>query len=154
MSLKYAERWSRWQCRLLSPLEPEEAKVRHAQRKLYSALLFNGGKPFCFLELNLGGIAVGFLDSNLRDYVVYVFSEEKPGQLFLQRATYREYVGDARGVARADIYYFRSDGRVIVEKNDLLKQTQERAEFTKDLSGNWEPYPEFGQYDSITRLER
>ena len=51
-------------------------------------------------------------------------------------------------------YHFKRDGTVFLREKDYEKREATRGEKQDDVSGNWEPVPEFGRYESIARRER
>jgi hypothetical protein len=74
--------------------------------------------------------------------------------MFLSMAVYREFEGSSDKVRNAVIYYYNEDGRTQVDKTFLPKNETWEAETVLALSANWEPYPQFGDYESIARLDR
>ena len=74
-------------------------------------------------------------------------------RLFLERATWRTY-GDDGEVAAGESYFFDRNGTVHLERKDYVRREAERGEKQDDVSGNWEPVPEFGEFESIARPER
>ena len=110
--------------------------------------------PKAFIEFKRGYVGVEFLDASLRCYLSYTFQEVKPNRLFLTRATHREFDGASDRVKSGTTLYFKQDGGVTIITEDCDSQTHTREETRSDVSGNWEPYPEFGNYDSIVRVER
>lgn len=99
-------------------------------------------------------MAVGFLDDLLREDLSYEFQERQPATLFLSMATERKFERDTDNVIWGITYYFDEDGHVAVEEEDFVADTLTSAETYLDVSANWERYPEFGQYESITRKDR
>jgi hypothetical protein len=161
--LCYAERWSRHEHEPLGPLAEAKARKRHEQGKLYTVVLGDRktGRPYAFIEVRLevDFVGVTFLDAQLRDFFDYLFGrppgEEGPGPLFLEQASYREYIDDESDeLATGTVYYFGTDGIVQVEKEDFVKGEVESYKVRDDVSGNWEPVPAFGDYASIVRFER
>lgn len=132
----------------------EKAKSAHANRDLYTVVL--GSPPTRFIELNLkkGYVGVGFLDSRLREYMSYQFQAKAPEMLFLSMATYREFAGDSDKVKMGTTYYFKLDGNVLIETKNFETRQAEQSQRIADVQNNWEPMPEFGQYESIARIER
>jgi hypothetical protein len=57
-------------------------------------------------------------------------------------------------VATATIYRFSRDGRVQVEKGEKPFRKAAVSDGHADVSRNWEPKPEFGDYRRIIRRER
>jgi hypothetical protein len=69
-------------------------------------------------------------------------------------ATHREYADGSDKVKSGTTYYFEQNGEVTIEREDFLRNARSVEVTHTDTSGNWEPYPEFGQYQSITRENR
>ena len=110
--------------------------------------------PKCFVEINNDYVGIGFLDASLREYLSYTFVEIEPGRLFLNEATLREFEHGSDKVKSGTTYHFKQNGSVIVENEDFLTNTRSVKETQADVSGNWEAYPQFGQYQSIVRVDR
>ena len=129
---------------------------------MHTAIVSDGVNPTAFIEFNGGYVGVGFLDRNLREYMCYVFDEVLPGKLFLARATHREYEGETDRVKSGTSYYFKQDGSVAVKREDFAWTegqsspvgTVSTKDTQVDVSGHWEPYPKFGEYDALLRVER
>jgi hypothetical protein len=157
MKITYCKRWSRFRKCMTEIWNAEKARKAHERGDLYTVLLGDPEKPTCFLEvhLKLGYIGVNFLDEYLRDYFQCGFTKEKPGMLFLSQVTHREYEAETDTVIEAKFARFFPDGRAIYEIDNTHEDALLRKEVEQeDLSVNWEPIPEFGQYESIARFER
>jgi hypothetical protein len=136
-----------------------QARKRHEQGKLYTALLGDLMRPYCFLEFSAyRSVCVEFLDNSLRSIRAHSFQEERASELFLSGVTIRRYDGESQYVSSGDVYYFKVDGRLFIERyigtppiGSRLVSTEET---TTDVSHNWEPFPEFGQYDGLAMLDR
>ncbi len=154
MNMTFGKSWFRAKKRLTEKWEEGRARKCHEKRQLYVAVVGEGSSPSCFVEINNDYIGVGFLDTALREYLSYQFQEIEPGRLFLTMATHREFEGDSDKVKSGITYYFKQDGNVTIESEDCLGHTHSVKETQADISGNWEPYPAFGQYQSILRENR
>jgi hypothetical protein len=159
MVLTYCEQWSSHNREAHKPLSEERAATRHRLGKLYTALLGDPARPRCFLEFSeFRSVCVEFMDEALRTYLTYSFSEERPNELFVEMAVKRrfEHPTGQEGDGRA--FYFQTDGRLFVEyyqvgptgPSVLVSKEESRT----DISRNWEPFPEFGRYDGLARLDR
>jgi hypothetical protein len=137
-------------------LEEQAARHVHYSGELYTALAGPPAAPECAIEVCLKRkyIGVGFLDRSMREYVAYTFSERRPKMLFLERAVYQEYRNGTDVVISADEYHFREDGHVFLKKVNYETDIQNTSEMQGDVSGNWEPIPEFGRYEGIARFDR
>ncbi len=134
--------------------DEDKAQAAHVSRQLYTGLVGSPTAPDCFVEISNDYIGVEFLDGLLREYVSYQFQEMKPGRLFLSMATERKFEGDTDKVIWGITYYYDEDGHVAIEEEDFVGDTLTKAETYLDVSVNWEAYPEFGEYESITRKDR
>jgi len=134
----------------------EASKFFHENRKIYFATIYNKNKPINFLEINNDFVLVGFLDELNRQYMDYVFYEVEPNKLSLKKAQYWEFVGDTDEMKTSERYSFTQDGGLIIEEADILNNVIETKEATQkvDVSGNYEAYPEFGQYEALIKKER
>jgi hypothetical protein len=100
---------------------------------------------------------VGFLDPLLRDYLQYSFQEMNPSELFVSTATIREYDNDSDRLVMGKVLFIDSDGRVVIDSykceppggvSKLIAQEERHT----DVSDLWEPYPEFGNYEGLSRI--
>jgi hypothetical protein len=154
MTAAYCERWFRQQKRPTRPMSETDARGAHAARHLYTVVLGDNGLPERFLEINNDYVGVGFLDGLKREYLSYQFQEKAPDRLFLSMATYRDFEGDSDRVKSATTYYFGVDGVVTVETQDFSSQFRQEKKVVADVTGNWERYPDFGDYSGLSRLNR
>jgi hypothetical protein len=154
MNVTYCNGWSRSRRRPGEIWTMARAKEAHEAGELYTVVVGDLDRPSSFLDvcLKTGTVGVGFLDSALREYLSYGFDIIKKRELFLTGSTYREFEGSSDKAYRATIYKFAQNGHVDILRLDGGKQQE--AETTTDVSGNWEPIPSFGEYESITRRER
>ncbi|WP_213076766.1 hypothetical protein, partial [Escherichia coli] len=74
--------------------------------------------------------------------------------LFLSMAVYREFNDDTDLVINGTTYHFKEDGHTIIIEDDISNNTSERSETYSDVAGNYEEFPVFGKYDSLSRKER
>jgi len=153
-SILYGKSWFRAKKRFTSTWNEEEAKSAHEKRQPYAAAVISSGVIRCFLEVNNEYFGVGFLDDRQREYLCYQFQEIQPGRLFLTMATHREYDGESDRVKAGTTYYFKPDGRVTIESEDFGSTQLVTTETKRDVEGNWERYPNFGEYESVLRIDR
>lgn len=154
MKTTYGYKWSRVKKRLTETWDESQARKAHEKRKLYAGVIEQGAGPMCFVEINNNYVGVGFLDASLREYLSYTFDEVEPGKMFLNEATHREFEDGSDKVKSGTTYMFKQDGNVTIVSEDFLTNVRSDKETHADVSGNWEPYPEFGQYQSIVRENR
>jgi hypothetical protein len=155
-TVTYAARWSEPVGGPVDELDEDEAQRRHEAGELYTAILGDGMTPRAYVEVRLekGFVGVHFLDDDGRNFATYLFGKQADDDaLFLERATWREYDEDGE-LVRGEAYFFKPDGTIHVESKDYVEREASRGDKRDDVSGNWEPVPEFGRYESVTRLER
>jgi hypothetical protein len=152
--ISFGKSWFRAMKRLTELWDIQKAKTAHEQRRPYVAVMENSGGNHSFIEVNNDYFGIGFLDSHLREYLSYQFQELEPGRLFLTMATHREFDGETDRVSYGTTYYFKPDGSVTVETEDFATANLATKEMKVDVNGNWETYPNFGDYGSLTRVDR
>ena len=154
MEIKYAKSYFRFKKRMTDPIDRDQAQILHSERKPYVAVLSQQSIETCFLEFNDSYIGVGYFDKLKREYLSYQFNESENGKIFLGVATYREYEEDSDRVIIGTTFHFHPNGRVVVKVQDFITNKIDIKEKDQDVHGNWEMYPEFGEYESIVRLNR
>ena len=158
MIYNYAEKWSRSYKEAIKPLTEAQARKRHEKKgALYTALLGDDpARPQTFVEIVSGdSIQVEFLDQSLRTKAYYQFVLQPDGRLFMVSAVVSDF--DANGTCLIGRRFsFKPNGHVMRFETDYIASpdTETVVEKTMDMSLNWEPYPEFGDYASIARFER
>jgi hypothetical protein len=155
MSITYGKSWFRAKQRITEVWDERRAREAHLSKQPYAAY-FNTEECRYFVEMNGNSAAVGMLDLFGREYISYQFQEKELQRLFLTMAVHREFQDDTHVVLRGTILVFKPDGQVILEQEDFAKHTKLTgpAENAIDVSQNWEPYPSFGDYSSIARINR
>jgi hypothetical protein len=154
----YGVRWNGHLGRLGKTIDAAEARRRHDDGKLYSAVLGDPEQPSAAVEVRLEVPFVGarFLDEQRRTVLDYAFGALDGGRddaLFLRQAIERAYGADG-AVAWSALHVFDPDGLVRVEEKDYARGETRCYEAGHDGPRNREPVPAFGDYDSIARLER
>jgi len=158
--ISYCTQWSRYGKHPHQPISEAEAKKRHATGKLYTAVLENGGRVHCFLEFTaFRSVGVEFLDEALRTYFDYSFQEKRPGELFISMSRRLDFVNDIDDPDRATVLFFKTDGHLAIERyksnpGGIGSHIVGREEQIVDVTRNWEPYPEFGDYQGLTVMDR
>ncbi len=75
-------------------------------------------------------------------------------RFFLRTAIYWEYDDETDTEVSSLILGFREDGYIAMEKRDLKNGSVEERETNDTLEGNWDAFPEFGQYIHLCKEER
>lgn len=150
----YCKSWFRAKKRPTEIWTEEQGRVAHAAKKPYTVVVGAPESPSCFLEVNDKFVGVGFFDERLRESFYYAFKEVEPGRLFLSMATYREFDGASDSVARGTTYVFDRHGTVKVTKQRFNPHSVEATEATTNVEGNYESWPEFGEYEALIKAER
>lgn len=156
-TITYADRWSRRKRTVVGPLDEDAARARHDRGEPYTAVLDDPERPRVVIEPALKGGVVRsrFFDDALRNYMTYVFTRppDTDGDLFLEQLTLQRYDDD--GALTTDEHWiFEPPNIAHVKKRDHSTREAERYDVESDLSQNHEPPPAFGEYDSISRIER
>lgn len=154
MIYNYAEKWSRSHKEALRPLTEAQARGRHENGELYTALLGDAKHPQAIIETRDHYFGIEFFDEQLRAHTTYQFKRQPDGRLFMVMAVFRQFAPDMKGAAFGQSLHFETDGRVLSIEEDFRTRTEQRVEKHMDVSLNWEPYPVFGDYASIARYER
>lgn len=150
----YCKSWFRARKRVTEIWSEEQARKAYSSKQTYTALIDSAERPYCFLEIADGVVCVGFLDEFLRESLTYAFQETAPGILFLSMATHREFESDTDKVAGGTTYMFETDGSIIIRREYFNPHRVETAESKADVSKNYSPSPEFGEYDDLIRADR
>jgi len=156
----YCEQWSRHYKERHTLLTEQEAQERHREGKLYTAVLGDAQSPWCFLEFSaFRSVAVEFLDSSLRTYLGYSFQEMAANRFFVSKIRQLKFLNDADVMDRGNLYLCDMSGRVVIEhyvanSDGVGSRIVDREERVVDVSGFWEPFPEFGKYEGLSRIDR
>ncbi len=158
MFITYCKIWLRAKKRPTEIWNNIQAASAHQSGLLYTVLLGHVEKPSCFLEINLAVkfIAVNFLDEELKDYLIYKFEGIGEERMFLSEVIYKEFKEMTGDVLKTTQYLFQQNGKLVIKEFNLVNQETIRKESINpvDISNNWEPVPQFGNYSSISSLDR
>ncbi|THA74481.1 hypothetical protein E6R60_20330 [Streptomyces sp. A0642] len=161
MTWTYCEQWNELSEQPMNPLSIDEARSRHAAGELYTALPPFHGKPSPALRVEIrretGYAAVIFMDAYGRNELDYTFSVIDDS-LFLEQMFSYDYGGSEERGGYADAesvesFTFAPDGVVWRTVESGAEATREGRQGV-DVACNWEPFPEFGEYESLTRWDR
>jgi hypothetical protein len=101
---------------------------------------------------------VNFIDGAGRIYLVYLFHEMNEARtLFIREIWYYHFTSQMAENEDYRIHFvFDEQGNVNYRKYDEKNKKFQDFESNKqfDISDLYEPYPEFGKYEGIIRLER
>lgn len=158
MTVTYTKGWFRANKHSLAIWDERKAQKFHEEKKPYAVLIGDPKRPKAYLEikLNIHYIIVNFFDEHIRDYLEYRFHEIESGRLFLMQSIQRTYVGNSNKVIRTETYRFTPDGGLTIKESNLEKGEQLTKEATDviDISQNWDKVPDFGEYESLAKIER
>lgn len=153
--LYYCKSWFMAKKHVTEPWSEAQAKAAHDAGQPYRVLVDSIERPFCVITVTHDFIAVEFLDQLLRPSLQYHFEEIERGKLFMIAATHREFVAETDSVARGTNYFFKPDGSVRIQREQLVPVRKvEEAKSHEDLSANFASFPEFGHYDDLIAVER
>lgn len=109
---------------------------------------------------NNGHAEVKFLDHLGREKASYIFQKENDNFLFLRSRYYWDYSSEDPELHTFDAVTINEvheepNGymkHIVIDKDENTKETTEYRDVPNET--NWEPVPEFGQWDSISRFDR
>jgi hypothetical protein len=154
--VRYCRKWFIMKKFAIDPMSDTQASEVHASGGSYTALVGGEDYPACFVEclLDKKMIGVGFLDARGREYLTYQFRILSGPRLFLNMATYREFDGGDDRVLSGESYIFKEGGELCIRRTHMNPYTFEEVQSSFDPAGNYEAFPAFGDYSSLTKVER
>jgi hypothetical protein len=134
----------------------EQARQAHTKNEAYTVLVGNTERPTAVIDIapSTNFVGVTFLDDLQREYLSYNFKILEPNQLFLSMATHREFTKDSDKVDSGSSYIFNLDGKLAIMKQSINPINLEEFESTIDISGNYEIFSNFDEYDHLLKIER
>lgn len=139
------------------------SREAHKKRKTYFAtILKDDNTPYCAIETNAGYFGIDFLREDFDNYLMYDYRDEysKDGCLFLgtvilhechpgtnQKRRRIDFRLDPKGLCER-VRYSDDDGSWALIVDPCLELS------TPEIERLWVPYPEFGQYEGLFRLDR
>ena len=160
MRVTYCEQWND---RLRAPAgerSEEEARRLDAAGELYSVVLGDPSSPDAEVQVYWKNsvLTVSFMDKSARRHVKYVFRKMDEKRLFLTDVTTWTYPEGARFIfeaTRIEHILFQPDGYSHKRVDDKSSDNIEISEYRDvPVDANWEPVPEFGDWESVTRYQR
>jgi len=154
---KFTTGWFRAKRKPGKDVSRKEAEEKFKAKELYTAIISENCRLYCFLQHTLDFVYIGFLDNEGREYLKYQFNDSMDGsKLFLTEVQYWEYEGQSDKKIRTEIFQFSESGYIKIHKVNVI--TRESIQLTSkefiDVSGLYEDFPEFGEYDNLIRKDR
>lgn len=160
-TVTYCQRWNNKLHKPIEPLNPAAALRKDRAKEWYTAVLGDPAAPRCYVELawENNHVGVWFLDDELRRNVHYSFTRLDETIMFMDAVGlwyYADGAGRSLGDAsRIEMVDYSADGHVRRTSIDVPRKLETVEEFSDvPLDINWEPVPAFGDYRSVTRLDR
>ncbi|WP_055446373.1 hypothetical protein [Lacinutrix mariniflava] len=116
--------------------------------------------PFCFVSVVPENkfIGVEFMDGVGRKYLKYSFGKnEDKNLLFLEEIWFYEFANEDTDKMKSRTHFvFDEVGNVNYRVYDMIqgKTLDYESKEPMETSALYEPYPEFGEYEGVIRLER
>lgn len=120
----------------------------------------NDAYPFCYVTVvpKNKHIGINFLDYAGRKYLSYLFHEVKEDRtLFLQEIWSYYFTTESGDKEDYRIHFvFDEEGKINYRKYDDENEKFEDYESNRkfDVTGLYESYPNFGEYESLIRIDR
>ena len=162
--IDYCNSWHPYRAEPTIAWSATQAREAHASGRPYGALLYsNGLYPWSAVEIRRGNgesyIDVSFLSSTGHRDVVYFFSSQRDEQILFLRSALFFSNGNSQ-TDRTDYtwrlrHVFTVTGSASTRFTRVVPSLRTgNANWTFDVSTHWEPFPEFGQYSSLARVDR
>lgn len=160
MQVTYCRRWNFLYGGPIDPLTVEQARAADGTGDAYAVGIGDTSDPDVVLEVTWQNdyLGVWFFDKHGRQSIKYSFGRVE-GRLFLDEMTRWEYPSpESRSLIDArliETIFYSQDGTVrdeIIDKTAAQRRVTDRH--SVDVSPNWEPAPEFGDWLSVSRFDR
>ncbi len=159
--ITYCRRWNNKLIKPIEPLTPAEALRKDRGKEWYTVVVGDVAAPRCYVEVAWENdhLGVWFLDDKLRQSAHCSFTRLDDTTLFLDAVGcwYYPRIGgrSLADASRIEKVVYKTDGFVRRRTTDVRKKKVKIEEFTDvPLDINWEPVPVFGDYRSVTRVDR
>ena len=159
--IAFCRRWNTITATPIDPLTPAQAERMDQAKQWYTVVVGDPAAPRCYVEVAWENdhMGVWFLDEGLRQSVHYSFTRLDEKVMFLDAVVLWYYPNDAGrsfgDASRIEAVEYTTDGLVRRTTTDVRRQKDKIEEFSDvPLDINWEPVPAFGDYRSVTRLDR
>lgn len=150
MKILYCKKWWFHKQKPINILNEEIARSNHLKGEDYTAVLSQYGVIRYIIEISKADVFVNFIDDNERKYLTYTFHKKTEDKIFLSAAYYHYYETEKELL----IFAFKENGKLYMEKRNLMNGEVDEREAVVDVSCNWEKIPEFGDYLNLIVLER
>lgn len=154
MDIIYCDRWAISKKKPWNIIEECDAKLRHEKKESYSAIVKDSNRITNIVEVTDKYISVYFLDEKLRSYLFYVFDIVKNNNVFLRTVTYYLYDDFENIKKECTMAKYEENGYIVIEQNNFITNVSTETDIIDDVSGNWDNFPNFGQYQSLCKKER
>lgn len=142
----------------------EELSEKEGRELYITALIGDNKQPYACIRFSGMFVVIEYIDEYNRVYMQYRFrTEYGKHDLFLYELEYFIYPENAKyfGVDNRDYvsYYFTLEGKLTLTKEYNIGTAEHaieeyEADGLVNVEKNWEPYPKFGQWESIVKMER
>lgn len=160
MQVTYCELWSSKRRKPTGTMSADQARQRDARGESYSVVIGDPDAPESVIEVVPENkyFNVNFIDGEGRTSAAYGFEKIDDSKLFLAEVTLWTYPQGARSksqASRVETFEFRPDGYAAQTVDDSSSEQIETTEkINVSVEANWEPVPEFGNWESIARYDR
>jgi hypothetical protein len=159
VQVTYCRRWNFLRNRPIDPLTEQQARERDQKGELYTAVLGDPAGPEVIVEVERPAVRVDFFDRFQRQSNLYDFRLHDDGTMFLYHITNWTYPDEEfRRIDQSSMIKsanFDPPDLAHMEIRDYeAGESKETSYREVDLSGHWEPVPEFGDWLSIARYDR
>ena len=159
--IAFCRRWNTITATPIDPLTAAEAEEMDRSKQWYTVVVGDPSAPRCYVEVAWENDHAGvwFLDEGLRQSVHYSFTRLDETMMFLDSVVLWSYPRAAgRSFDEAstiEAVEYTTEGLVRRTTTNVRKKKDKIEEFSDvPLDINWEPVPAFGDYRSLTRLDR
>lgn len=152
MEIIYCSKWWLKKKCALNVFKAEEACKKHNNGQPYSAVIIENNMVKYVLDIGGNYVIVRFMNSAVLPYLIYEFTVEEKGNIFLKIASYYKY--DSEKKIESMTFNFQSNGKIMMEKRNFANDEVEEKVAIDDVKGNWDKYPKFGDYSSLLKEER
>lgn len=160
MQVTYCELWSAHLRAPVGQMSEQTARKLDSQGKPYNVVIGDPSAPDSEVQVRWKNayLSVSFIDDAGRTHAKYDFRKTDEQRLFLSEVTVWTYPEGARlksEAARVEDILFKPNGYSRKRVNDSSSDNIEISEYTDiSMDSNWEPIPQFGEWDSVIRYER